>query len=232
MYRPSRGPRPSDAIRKLCWNQKYGLLADTPAQTHFSQHANILGIWLDVIPQAQQKTVLAKLLSGSITRFQARFSPAADVAGHLLFSLLSFASVAACRYGPGISFAVAAWRDMLALGLTTWAEQPEPTRSDSHAWSAHPNYDLLTIVAGIRPAGPGFRPVTIAPNLGTLQHVSATMAHPDGEIKVEYTAKSGNLEARVNLPAGISGTLLWQGKAYEIHEGTQNIELQIHQSGQ
>jgi len=69
MYRQA-ADRGSDAIRKLCWNQKYGLLADTPAQTHFSQHANILGIWLDVIPQAQQKTVLAKLLSGSITRFK------------------------------------------------------------------------------------------------------------------------------------------------------------------
>src|SRR6266851_3707029 len=32
------------------------------------------------------------------------------------------------------------WREMVSLGLTTWAEQPEPTCSDSHAWSAHPNY--------------------------------------------------------------------------------------------
>ena len=43
------------------------------------------------------------------------------------------------------------WRDMVAMGLTTWAEQPEPTRSDAHAWSAHPNFDFLTIIAGIRP---------------------------------------------------------------------------------
>src|SRR5258708_17187376 len=39
---------------------------------------------------------------------QARFSSAADVASYLLFSLLSLARVAACRSGPGISFAVAA----------------------------------------------------------------------------------------------------------------------------
>ena len=31
------------------------------------------------------------------------------------------------------------WRGMLAMGLTTVPETPEPTRSDSHAWSAHPN---------------------------------------------------------------------------------------------
>jgi hypothetical protein len=46
------------------------------------------------------------------------------------------------------------WRAMLAQGLTTWAENPEPTRSDSHAWSAHPNFDFLTIIAGITPAAP------------------------------------------------------------------------------
>ena len=37
---------------------------------------------------------------------------------------------------------------MLDLGLTTVPEKPEPTRSDSHAWSAHPNYGLLATVLG------------------------------------------------------------------------------------
>ena len=50
---------------------------------------------------------------------------------------------------------------MLQLGLTTWAEKPEPTRSDSHAWSAHPNYGLLaTIIFG------GGIASTIAQNAG------------------------------------------------------------------
>ncbi len=42
--------RAVNAIRKLCWNKTYGLIADTPAQKHFSQHPNILGVWLDVVP--------------------------------------------------------------------------------------------------------------------------------------------------------------------------------------
>jgi len=50
---------------KLCWNREHALLADTPAQQHFSQHANILGVWLDVMPPKQQKIVLAKILSTS-----------------------------------------------------------------------------------------------------------------------------------------------------------------------
>ena len=56
------------------------------------------------------------------------------------------------------------WRGMLAMGLTTVPETPEPTRSDSHAWSAHPNYGLLATVLGVRPAEPGFRSVRIAPH--------------------------------------------------------------------
>ena len=61
------------------------------------------------------------------------------------------------------------WRQMLELGLTTWAETPEPTRSDSHAWTAHPNYDLLTTVAGVNPASPGFASV--------LHRAASRLAH-------------------------------------------------------
>jgi len=50
----------------------------------------------------------------------------------------------------------------------TFAENPEPTRSDCHAWSASPNYDLLATVCGIEPAEPGFKSVRIEPHLGPL----------------------------------------------------------------
>ena len=83
------------------------------------------------------------------------------------------------------------WREMLALGLTTWAETPEPTRSDSHAWSAHPNYDLLTIVAGIRPADFGFDKVVIEPHLGNLHAVSALFPWRDASIQVDYKLDRG-----------------------------------------
>ncbi len=60
------------------------------------------------------------------------------------------------------------WRDMLAAGLTTFAEEPDPTRSDCHAWSASPNYNLLATVCGIESAEPGFKSVRVVPALGSL----------------------------------------------------------------
>jgi hypothetical protein len=218
-----------EGIRKLCWSKKYGLLADTPAQSHFSQHANILGIWLDVIPQAQQRSTLAKVVSGSGTssKRDTALPPMSQATYYFRFYLAR--ALQHAGMGQEYLAQLQPWRDMVALGLTTWAEQPEPTRSDSHAWSAHPNYDLLTIVAGIRPASPGFRTVIIEPNPGALRRVSATMPHPNGEIKVEYATKKSGIDATIRLPASISGTLLWQGKSYPLHEGAQKIELPVLQ---
>jgi alpha-L-rhamnosidase len=114
---------------------------------------------------------------------------------------------------------------MVALGLTTWAESPEPTRSDSHAWSAHPNFDFLTIVAGVRPKEPGFKTVTIEPHLGVLQHVVAGIPHPGGMIETEYTVNNSGVAAQITLPAGVWGELRWKGKVSPLHEGTQTIRL-------
>jgi hypothetical protein len=117
------------------------------------------------------------------------------------------------------------WRDMVALGLTTWAEQPEPSRSDSHAWSAHPNFDFLTIVAGIRPKEPGYSRVTIEPHLGKLRHVICSVPSPKGAIEVKYEVVASALDAEVTLPADVTGELLWKGKTVSLHSGNQRISL-------
>ena len=89
------------------------------------------------------------------------------------------------------------WRDQLALGLTTWAEQPEPSRSDCHAWSASPNIEFYRIILGIDSDAPGFRRVRIEPSLGDLKRVSGAIPHPDGKISVDYEADGrGALRAR------------------------------------
>ena len=116
---------------------------------------------------------------------------------------------------------------MVSLGLTTWAEQPEPTRSDSHAWSAHPNFDLLRLVAGIRPGAPGFAGVIVEPHLGALKHLVASQPHPRGEINVEYHIEGGTLKGKIELPAGVSGEFRWGGKKYELHEGKQEVSADV-----
>jgi len=217
--------RAADAVRKLCWNEKYGLLADTPAQKHFSQHANILGVWLDAILPERQKDVLLNILSKSDSGFSAGIEVPAMTEATYYFRFYLARAVERAGLGDEYLKLMGPWREMVSLGLTTWAESPEPTRSDSHAWSAHPNFDLLRIVAGIRPGSAGFEKVVIEPHLGALREVKAAMPIPQGMVEVEYRRAANGLEAQVSLPSGLNGEFLWRGRAIALHAGPQTLRL-------
>ena len=215
------------AIRKLCWNNTYGLVADTPAQKHYSQHANILGVWLDVIPAEKQKDVLTKILSTSDSGFMVSGSVPDMTKATYYFRFYLARALDHAGLGDRYIDLLKPWKDMVALGLTTWAEQPEPTRSDSHAWSAHPNFDFLTIVAGVRPTTPGFSNVTIAPHLGPLRNVSATVPTPKGTIVVKFDSNATGVHAEIDLPPNLSGRFSLEGKDHGHASGQSTIRVAL-----
>jgi hypothetical protein len=212
-------------VQKLCWNNGFGLFADTPDQKKYSQQTNVMAVLLDVVPKVQQREVMTKVLSVSDAGFKGNGNvPPMERASYYYRFYLARALEHA-GMGDRYLELLNPWKEMLALGLTTWAETPEPTRSDSHAWSAHPNYDLLTIVAGIRPAAPGFEKVVIEPHLGKLQNVTASFPWKEGEIQVDYKLERETWTIQVDLPAGLPGDLVWQGKRYPLHGGSQVLKV-------
>ena len=217
--------RAVNAVRKLCWNETYNLIADTPSQKHYSQHANILGVWLDVVPQDRQQEVLTKILAASDPGFASPVSVPEMTKATYYFRFYLARALEHAGLGDRYLDLLKPWRDMVALGLTTWAEQPEPSRSDSHAWSAHPNFDFLTIVAGIRPKEPGYSTVTIEPHLGQLRHVISSVPTPKGMIEVNYQSEASGVDAEVNLPPGVAGEFVWKGKVIELYAGHQQFHL-------
>jgi alpha-L-rhamnosidase len=99
------------------------------------------------------------------------------------------------------------WRTFLDYGLRTIPEQPEPTRSDCHAWGAHPLFHLHASIAGIRPASPGFRTVHVRPLPGPLSFLNGRLPHPRGEIHYDFRFGPNRLEGSLTLPQGVTGTL-------------------------
>jgi alpha-L-rhamnosidase len=217
--------RAAVAVSKLCWSEQYGLIADTPSRLHYSQHANILAVWLDVVPREKQRDVLEKILSSTDAGFHASTTVPPMTAATYYFRFYLARALLHAGMGDQYARLLAPWREMLSLGLTTWAESAEPTRSDCHAWSAHPNFDLLTIVAGIRPRTAGFESVTIEPHLGALQHVDVVFPTPRGMLEVKYRRVSKGIEAQLDLPAGMSGGLIWNAQETALHEGHQSVIL-------
>lgn len=208
------------AVRETCWDANRGLMADTPAKKTFSQHANIMAVLTDAVPIAQQPALLQKIMA------PATGSPADLTQATFYFKFYLFEALKKTGLGDQLVPQLKPWRDMLALGLTTFAEQPEPTRSDCHAWSASPLYEFLSTVCGITPAEPGFRSVRIEPFLGSLTFAEGQMPHPSGEIAVRFEkTATGGLKGVVTLPAGITGTLVWKGKSRALVAGRQEVSL-------
>ena len=104
------------------------LFADTPTQKTYSQHVNALAILADIVPEADRQRLMKRILTDvSLTQKRRTTSVSTSSVRSRRLALPKYLA----ELGP--------WRTMLELGLSTWAETPEPTRSDSHAWSAHPN---------------------------------------------------------------------------------------------
>ena len=204
-----------DAVRTRSWNAARGLFRDTPDGNTYSQQANVMAVLTDAVAPADQAVVMGRVLSDS-TLTQSTY----------YFSYYQLEALRKAGLGDRYVEQLAPWRGMLNLGLTTVPETPEPTRSDSHAWSAHPNYGLLATVLGVRPSGPGFKSVRIEPHLGPLQRTEGRVPHPLGPITMRLTrAARGGLRGEVSLPEGLTGVLIWNGKETALRPGRQELSF-------
>jgi hypothetical protein len=115
------------------------------------------------------------------------------------------------------------WFELKRHGLCTTPEMPEPTRSDCHAWGAHPVFHYYASILGIRPAEMGFGSVRIEAQLSPLTWARGVLVHPRGLIRADFAVRDGQLVGEVELPAGISGTLVYQGKSRSLKPGAQPL---------
>ena len=100
------------------------------------------------------------------------------------------------------------------------------TRSDCHAWSASPIYFLATAFAGIRPAGPFFRSVRIAPNPAGLRRIRAKAPSPKGAIGADFDFADGAAKGRIVLPEGMTGVFEWNGTRQALHSGENTVSAE------
>jgi alpha-L-rhamnosidase len=230
------------SIYQYCWSPDRGLLADNPDKKVFSQQSNILAVLYDVIPKADRQAVLEKILTiepGDIPPANNHSAGRTPSDGILSASYYFRFYLARALDHAGMADQYLAsldpWRKLLPLHFSTWPEIPGDTRSDSHAWTSHPIYDLLTLVAGVEPASPSFKTVRIAPHLGNLPSLKATFPHAEGDIVVDYHWTPANLDpntkggrtfhADITLPGNLSGTFVLDNQQKPLHPGLNHISI-------
>lgn len=194
----------SEAVFRNCWDKTRGYLADSPDKKEFSMHAQIFGVLTNTIPADQQKSFTGRFINDT-----SLYRPTLYFRAYLTQALkkTGLADQYIETLGP--------WKEMLDKGLTTFAESPDPdTRSDCHAWSASPNYDMLATIAGIRPSEHGFKSVTIEPALGNLKFIKGRFPHPAGMIYFDLKRDGVNgLKGEITVPDGLKAVIKWNGKS-------------------
>jgi hypothetical protein len=201
-----------------CWSASHGLIADNPNQKNFSQQANVLAVLYDVIPKERQQEVISRML-----KIEPGTSPDGILSASYYFRFYLARALNHAGMADEYLNSIEVWRKLLPLHFSTWPETPGETRSDSHAWSAHPIYDLLTLVAGIQPASPGFATVRIAPHMGSLPALQASYPHPQGLIEVAYQRHGAQMDATITLPGSLTGTFIFNGGSWPLKPGVNRI---------
>ena len=205
-----------NAVFSTCFDSNKGLIADSPEKNTFSQHANILAILTNTFPKTTNK---AKIVSAILND--------KDLAQcTLYFKFYLFEALQKAGQADQFIAALVPWEKMVDSGLSTFAETPDPTRSDCHAWSASPVYYFLSLVSGIQPASPGFKTVRIEPSFGSLKKIDATVPHKLGSIRVKLQKDDKNsLHGEVTLPIHLGGVFIWNGVQKQLEGGINNIDI-------
>ncbi len=145
------------------WDAARGLFADQPEHRSYSQHVNTLAVLAGVIGPETGRPLMEKIIADSTL-----------AQSSIYFRAYTNGALRKVGLGDRYLDMLGPWREMLAQGLTTWAEWNGPdTRSDCHAWGASPNFELIRTIAGVESIAPGFKRVRIAPNLGNIHEVTA-----------------------------------------------------------
>ncbi len=168
--------RVSESLREKFWSKERGMFADDLHHKSFSEHAQCLALlagWLrpSEVTAATQGLLEAKDLHRATIYFS-------------YYLLETYGKVGRM---DRFMHRLQQWFDLPALGMKTVLEHPEPSRSDCHAWGAHPLVHYYTTILGVRPSEPGFAKYEVKPNLGALQWANGSFSTPRGRITVKAT---------------------------------------------
>jgi len=214
----ARARRTSAAIVSRFWDGGRGLISDDLGHRSFSEHAQALALSLDVLPEALARRMATNLVeSADLIRTTVYFS-------HYLFD--AYAKIGR----PDLILKrMDLWRGYVARDLKTAQEEPDApdgssdSRSDCHAWSAHPLYHLTANVLGLRPSAPFFRRVRIAPQPGGLKRIRSTTPTPRGDVVCDLRFGGSLATGTVTLPSGLEGEFVWNGETRRLGPGVTDV---------
>ncbi|MBQ9726955.1 MAG: alpha-L-rhamnosidase [Kiritimatiellae bacterium] len=194
--------RVGNAVVEAYWDDSRDLFAETPARDRFIEHTQCMAVLGGFVP-AGREAALGEALA-----------TAPDLDRTTVYYRSYLIDAFRALHRPADMYrCFDLWFTLEPLGLRTVLEQPEPTRSDCHAWGSHPMYHALASVAGIRPAAPGFAQVRIEPQPGPLKRLRCSVPHPKGDVSLDLALDAGGRwRGSVSTPPDVPFELVLPGE--------------------
>jgi hypothetical protein len=93
----------------------------------------------------------------------------------------------------------------------------KPNLDLNHAWGAAPLNIISRFILGVTPLEPGFRRVSIRPQLGGLKHVKATVPTAAGPVALEATPD------RLAFTSPVPSVVFFAGRTYTLPAGRHEL---------
>jgi hypothetical protein len=154
----------------------------------FSPHVNMLAVLYDLAPKERQSNIVVKVLAEKPLNTQPWFM-------HWVFQAMDHAGLFD-RFGTE--------------QMRRWQIVPETQSFHemwnggdlSHGWCSSPLVMLSSRVLGVMPATPGFKTISIRPELCDLKWARGKVPTPHGEVRVAWELGDAGFKLDVTVPQG------------------------------
>ena len=177
-------------VQRLCWVEARGLYCEAPGFEEYSQHVQVLAVLTGLVEGEAAKALLQRMLA------QKDIVECSLPWRYYLFRALE-------RYG--LYDQMRSWLDSFSalrqFGFTTMPEWGfEGSRSDCHAWSATPLYELTATLLGVRSYGDGWKKIRVRPRTLGYEDCRGEAITPHGVVKVSWKSEGGQMKLNLETP--------------------------------
>lgn len=216
-----------EAVRKHCYDGRFytdSLSEIVEPDKHYSQHCQIFAVLAGAeTDPAKQANILEASYFG--TDDQRNFWETSYVMKFYALRAFSIAGI----YDRVYQRVLEPWRGMLAKNLSTWEEDWVTSRSDCHAWSSTPLYELTTEVAGLTAAEPGWQSIIFSPRIRLYREFDVEVpigARGVARVQWQTDASSGKVQIHLTLPEALPVQCIVLDGELQGHGRVKDIQLQ------
>ncbi len=185
------------------------LPADKDIET-FSPHVNLLAVLYDLAPKEQQAGIVEKVLAEKPLNTQPWFM-------HWVFQAINHAG----RFEPYGTEQMRRWQ---ILPETQSFHEMWNSGDLSHGWCSTPLVQMSQRILGVEPSSPGFKKMTIRPQVCDLTWAKGKVPTPHGDVEISWKWAGGKISLDVTIPDGTEAEVILPAKTERIPAGHHHFE--------